>query len=576
MAAPGRIITLNLGMQTIGLAEFKTSPSGGLTLVNFNLTELLADPSAEGTRIPQMRVALREKISLLKAGGAKVNYSISSQSVFTRFVKLPPVDADKIDQIIAFEAQQNVPFPIDEVVWGYQLVGAPEASRVEVVLVAIKADLLNDLNGAVEDAGLTTDTVDVAPLALYNAFRYNYSDQNGCSLLIDIGARTTNLIFIEPHKVFSRSIPIGGTTITASLAKEFSEPFGASEDRKRGSGFISLGGNYAEPSDPDLARLSKTARSTMARLHAEIARSISFYRMQQAGAVPQRVFICGGGSSLPYTREFFQEKLQIPVEYFNPLRNVTVAPGVNVEDAGRSAHVMGELVGLGLRSIGSCPMELNLRPASVVAATRLAKQRPYLVAAGICFLLCLAGWGLYFNSATRTMTAVLEKLKPAVAGLQAVETKFNAIKKEREQADQNGALFVNAVHDREYWVRLINELNQRLPGRYVWITRLVPANFAADGSAALLFGDDSRESAPPAPAAGVPGKETKTAFGVQVQGLYLQNDGGPAVFDEFVENLKNSPIVSKVAVLDRATPTEEELAYPYKINIELKEGMKAQ
>ena len=110
----------------------------------------------------------------------------------------------------AFEAQQNVPFPIDEVVWDYQLVGGGTEEQIQVVLVAIKADLLEGINAAVESAGLEPLLVDVATMALYNAFRYNYSELSGCSLLVDIGARTTNLLFIEPGKIFSRSIPIGG------------------------------------------------------------------------------------------------------------------------------------------------------------------------------------------------------------------------------------------------------------------------------------------------------------------------------------------------------------------------------
>ena len=134
-------------------------------------------------------------------------------------------------------------------------------------------------------AGLRTTRVDVAPMALYNAFRFNYSELTGSSLLIYIGARTTNLIFIEPGKVFSRSIPIGGSSITAAIAKEFNEPFGAAELRKKHDGFVSLGGAYeAEASDPDVARVAKLVRSAMTRLHAELARSISFYRTQQQGS----------------------------------------------------------------------------------------------------------------------------------------------------------------------------------------------------------------------------------------------------------------------------------------------------
>ena len=172
-------------------------------------------------------------------------------------MKLPAVEEEKIERIIAFEAQQNVPFPIDEVVWDYQLVGGGTDEQIQVVLVAIKADLLDGINAAVEGTGLRTSIVDVATMALYNAFRYNYSDLAGCSLLVDIGARTTNLLFIEPGKIFSRSVAIGGASISSAIAKEFNEPIVAAEVRKKRDGFVSLGGAYAEPSDPDVARVSK-------------------------------------------------------------------------------------------------------------------------------------------------------------------------------------------------------------------------------------------------------------------------------------------------------------------------------
>ena len=130
-------------------------------------------------------------------------------------------------------------------VWDYQLVGAGADEQIQVVLVAIKADMLDEINSAVEESRLRTNIVDVAPMALYNAFRYSYSDLTGCSLLVDIGARTTNLLFIESARVFSRSVPIGGGSITSAIAREFDEPFSAAESRKKRDGFVSLGGAYA-------------------------------------------------------------------------------------------------------------------------------------------------------------------------------------------------------------------------------------------------------------------------------------------------------------------------------------------
>src|SRR6266576_7203356 len=167
---------------------------------NYRLHETLADVSSEGMRYTHLGPVLRQSLDELGIKTSDVNYAVAGQSVFMRFVKLPAVDEEKVERIIAFEAQQNVPFPIDEVVWDSQLVGGGTEEQLQVVLVAIKADLLEGMNAAVEAAGLRPDVIGVATMGLYNAFRYNYSDVTEPSLLVDIGARTTNLLFIEPGK----------------------------------------------------------------------------------------------------------------------------------------------------------------------------------------------------------------------------------------------------------------------------------------------------------------------------------------------------------------------------------------
>ena len=440
MAASTRILSLSLGTQTIGLAEFKTGQNGGLVLSAYETRELLADPAADATRLAQTKLLLNEVVQARKIKGAKINYAVSSQSVFTRFVKLPSVGEEQVDQIVGFEAQQNVPYPIDEVVWDYQLVDSGDVSQVEVVIVAIKADLLDDINDTVEQTSLKTTIVDVAPMAIYNAFRYNYSDVHGSSLVIDIGSRTTNLIFIEPNKVFSRSIPNGGSTDhPAGCQGSSTKLSNKREERKKRDGFVSLGGaSYAEPDDPDVARVSKMIRNSMTRLHAEIARSIGFFRAQQGGKQPDRVYLSGGSATLPYMREFFQEKFQIPVEFFNPLRNVTVGPNLNLDDVSKSAHRMGELVGLALRGTSDCPMELNLRPARVVRRHQLAEKRPYLVIAGFCALLALVAWWLYLmQGAPKTLEAATHELDPKVSELQALRRSDQRGEEEEITAEQD-------------------------------------------------------------------------------------------------------------------------------------------
>lgn len=202
MSPQTRVLSLNLGTHTIGLAEFHALPNGGLLLNGFRLREITVEPSNEIARNAQIAVLLREMLGELGIKGGAVNYATAAQSVFARFVELPAVEQEKIERIIAFEAQQNVPFPIDEVVWDYQLVGGGAGEQIQVVLVAIKEDLLERVNAAVESTGLRTSIVCVAMMALYNAFRYNYGDLPGCSLLVDIGARITNLLFMEPGRIF--------------------------------------------------------------------------------------------------------------------------------------------------------------------------------------------------------------------------------------------------------------------------------------------------------------------------------------------------------------------------------------
>src|SRR2546423_5740570 len=341
MAGPTRLITLNLGSQAIALAEFRVA-HGGLVLVNYRLRETPLDPETGQRRDAHLALhdtaaVLGEMLHDMQIPRRAVNYALPAQSVFARFVKLPPLGQQKLEKIISFEAQQNVPFPLDEVVWDYQLVGGGLGEQIQVVLVAIKVDLLDQINEAVEGTGLQTFIVDIAPMALYNAFRYSYPEVGDCSLLLDIGARTTNILFIESGRIFLRSIPLGGSAITAAIAREFNESFAAAETRKKRDGFVGRGGAYAEPADPNVARVSKIARSTMTRLHAELMRSITHYRAQQQGNRPVRIFLCGGGAGMPYMREFFHEKFQLPIEFFNPLQNVTVSesrPGGRQDVAG--------------------------------------------------------------------------------------------------------------------------------------------------------------------------------------------------------------------------------------------------
>jgi len=575
MFASPRILSLDLGSQTLGLAEFQAQPNGGLLLTGYRRRDILADPASETDRNRRISETLSAMMRDLGIKNGPVDYAVSGQSIFARFVKIPFVDQDKIERIVAFEAQQNVPFPIEEVVWDYQLVGS-EADKIEVVLVAIKADLLDGINAAVEAAGLQTRRVDVAPMALYNAFRFNYSELTGSSLVIYIGARTTNLLFIEPGKVFSRSIPIGGSSITSAIAKDFNEPFGAAEVRKKHDGFVSLDGPDIETSDPDVARVAKLVRSTATRLHAELTRSISFYRTQQEGSRPERVFLCGGTASTPFMREFFHEKLQGSVEFFNPLRNVAVGESVAIEELAGSAHMLGELVGLALRSTATCPMELNLRPANVVRRQQLAQRRPFLLVAGACLVLGLLGCAFYFLRVTQVETRVADTLQVEVDRMRGLENRIASLRKESAALDAKTTPLLRAINDRGAWLRILDDLNARLPKENIWITELAPTSGGkilggAGSGRANALGYNST----PTSGAGGP-KAVPMIDGVFIRGLYLSNPKQQEIVVDYFRHLLGSAIFEidpnkQSETIKPSTPTNTEWAYPYELRLKLRQ-----
>src|SRR6266404_4536337 len=373
-------LAVDFGAGSLKLAEFEVNEAGGLRLKQYGIRSLGAEGAQEATREATILKALQESLAQKAAKAKNVNVCAPGFHVFSKFVKLPPVDAGKVTQIIQYEAQQNVPFPLSEVVWDYQILGSTPGGELEVLLVAIKADIVEGLFRVTESAGLHLQLADVSPAALCNAFRYNYQELDDCTMLLDIGAKTSNLLFFEKGKVFSRSINLGANSITQDFANESKMKFEAGEQIKIKEGFVSLGGAYEEPENPNQAAISKIARQFMTRLHIQVNQTMQFYRGQQGGSAPQRLFLSGGASIMPYTAQFFAEKLNVPVEYFNPLRNVQIDEGIALEELQRVAHSLGEVVGLGLRNLAHCPVELNLMPESTLRWQSFSQKKPYLVA----------------------------------------------------------------------------------------------------------------------------------------------------------------------------------------------------
>src|ERR1035438_8629529 len=502
-------LAVDFGAGSLKLAEFEVNEASGLRLKQYSIKSLGAQGAQETTREAAILKALQEMLAEKGIKSRSVNVCAPGFHVFSKFVKLPPVDAGKVTQIIQYEAQQNVPFPLEDVVWDYQILGSTTGGELEVLLVAIKADIVEGLFRVTETTGLRLQLTDVSPAALCNAFRYNYGDLEDCTMLLDIGAKTSNLLFFEKGKVFSRSINLGANSITQDFANESKLKFDAAEKLKIEEGFVSLGGAYEEPENPHQAAISKIARQFMTRLHIQVNQTMQFYRGQQGGSAPVRLFLSGGASIMPYTAQFFAEKLNVPVEYFNPFRNVQIDPVVNLEELARVAHSLGEVVGLGLRNLANCPVEMNLMPDSTLRWRAFNEKKPYFMATVFLLALVAGAIGFLFQKLAASKEGSISDLEPQVAQIQ---DKFNRMKQAygRLQNTQGEANQITSwMEDRYYWGDVLTELRRTLirsedaikkkygaqkPGMEagIWIEQMTL------GTAAPVAGDNT---APP-PAAG--------------------------------------------------------------------------
>ncbi len=594
MAAPSRIQSLSLGSQSLSVAIFGIGKSGSLSLDRLTLRAMPGDPSSDAVRSGQSTHLLEE---LARASDAKipVRYTISGQSVFTRFVKLPPLGEGKVDQVVEFEAQQNVPFPINEVIWDYQLFTDSASGETEVALVAIKADMLNQINDQVEEAGFRVEMVDVAPMALLNAYRFNYPDVTDPCMLIDIGAKTTNLVFSEPGRIFARSLPIGGATVTAAIAKEFQVPFETAEEKKCRDGFVALGGGYAEHPDPAMAAMARVARSSMTRLHAEIVRTVNYYRSTLGGSQPRVALLCGGGASMAYTKEFFEEKLGLPVDYFNALRNVTVSPAM-AEFAGANAYRLGEHVGLALRASRSCPVEIDLEPDVVGLRREVKAKKPLWMTAAVCLLmgsLALFGYGHFAQekaeSKARAMASDLASVKSLSGQIKAAVVASAEVEKIRVP-------MLRALTERGIWPQLLNELNASFASDVLWVTDVDPLRGGQSFMPNVTTASSSRASAlaPAAPAApvaggtdeeegGQPKQPANAITALKIKGLWRGSIDNPNAGQDEVRKIiaklredENSPFatgnldVTNKDLVNLAGQDPDFFAFPFTVTLLLK------
>jgi type IV pilus assembly protein PilM len=466
-----RILTLDVGASTLKLAEFHITKNHQLELVKYGIRAVGVDPGDEGNRMVYTGTALQELIQELRIKPGPVSLSLSGMHVFSRYVKLPPVSGDKISQVVEYEAKQNIP-NLSEVLWDRQILTGREGD-MDVLLAAVKQQVVEDLAETVHSCGLETELVDVSVASIYNAYRNAYPNAEGCTMILDMGAKTTSVIFAEGEQVWSRSFPVSGNSISQSIANDFSLEFGEAEMLKEQVSMVALGGAYEPLEDPQADQVSKCIRGSMTRLHSEISRSINTYRSQQHGSAPTRVLLTGGSVVMSYFDMFLNEKLDIPVDFMNPLENVVIGNGVDEETISSDWHLLSEVVGLAQHKTGTAIMQMNLLPPSIVRERTFRKKQGVFAACFVILVAILGVWGWYNSNKLKQNKILLSALETEVSGLDSWSRKIKTEKQGFVAVEKDLLALTNVVHTRSGWMRVLNEVETALP-EGVWITQIRP------------------------------------------------------------------------------------------------------
>lgn len=484
MAKENTILAIDVGGSSLKMAEFTAGASGALVLDSYAVQEY-DESYAQGEFLDGFAVTYRKMLQENKFTAKSVRISISGQAAFSRLSKLPPLagQREQLAKIIEFEARQTVPYPMDEVAWAYQLIRhAGSASdeeeldsgdELEALYVAVKADLLSIVTDVVQDSGKEILSIEIAPTAIFNAAKANQLGETSCDMILDIGGRSSNLVFVERGRIFVRSIPIAGDALTQQIAKEFNISFADAEELKRRHCFIALGGAYEEPDSEVAATISKVARNVMTRLHGEVSRSINLWRSQYSGSKPERLFLCGGSSIIPYTPNFFCEKLRVPVEYLNVFPVVQIGEGVDREALKNVAQLFPPLIGIGLRHAFNCPVQISLMSKSIKQDEILRRRKPFFYASAVSAIVCMGLLLFGLQKRTEYDERLVEQSLGKYNSTKAQADKVRTAKGALDSAKSDYDTALKYIEARDRWTGIIMELERLMPDT-MWFTYVEP------------------------------------------------------------------------------------------------------
>jgi hypothetical protein len=410
-------------------------------------------------------------------------------------------------------------------------------------------------------------------------------------------------------------VAIGGAAIPAAIAKEYNISFIEAEHQKVANGLVALGGGHTEQMDEAVAALAMVIRNALSRLPAEISRTTNYYRSQHGGSAPRRVLLAGGGANLPYTLEFFQEKLNLPVEYLNPVRNVAIGKGVDASVIQREGHLMGELVGLGLRGIGKSEINIDLVPVVVEQSRAADRRKPFFIAAAAVLVAGMAAWAVTQNVSASGAEDKARTMKEQRDALQPVKTQIEGLLKKENELRNIANAFTRIESDQAFWMDLLSELRGAFASDAVWLIDFEPihgynpalalgpkpatrtqngkpivkpeffnTNFGVSSLAEIQMAPPNQ---PNRPGAGKPAQAQQvTANAVRIKGFWRENPKSQNAVSDLLKNLRENSkhfrfttkddkgaekVLSDEQILEiTVTGAPGELGLPFEITLPLK------
>lgn len=511
-----RVLAVDCGAGHLACGLLTRDKSGRLQLEKLALDAFNPDPALDAGWTGLISQALTESARREKFAGDST-IGLPGHHILGKFIKTPAVEEAKRAKIVQFEAQQNIPYSLDEVVWDYQVV-SEQGLDLELMLAAVKRDIVNGACDALAEAGLNVVGVQPSSVSVLRCFRYNYPEVAGSVMIADIGARSTNLIFVDSGRFFVRTIPLAGNTITQSVADELKHDFTHCETIKVQ---VLNGESELPPASPARAAVANAVSGFVSKLHLEITRSVVNYRRQSGAEQPAALYLTGGGSVLADLPTQLQERLKINVERLDPLRNVTVAPGAG--DASALSPLLSGMIGLAVAPEPKAKA-INLLPPAIARRLAFKRRQPILLAAAGLVALSLVPLLVQSGRTLGAARGKIDAITAASLPLQSNQNKIRASVTALEEAKAEILAIQSLAESKNNWINFFSDLQDRLAKvEDVWLESLSVIRDSTPGADASagggLFG--AAPTAPAEPALNPDGTPAKPVIRLQLSGRLL-------------------------------------------------------